>query len=121
MDTQLPTQTPPPQTPKTASGLEENVAGALTYALGWITGLLFYFTEPDNKFVRFHAMQSAIVFGGASVLWFLLLGIPILGFLIDFFLLIPACFVLWLVLMYKAYNHERFKLPIVGDLADRQV
>jgi uncharacterized membrane protein len=108
-------------TEKTQSGLDPNVAAALTYAAGWVTGLLFYFTETENKFVRFHAMQSTIVFGAASVIWFLLLGIPILGFLVDVFIVIPACFVLWLVLMYKAYSGERFKLPIVGDWAEQQV
>ena len=122
MDTQLPTQTPPPpQTPKTASGLEENVAAALSYALGWITGLVFYFTEPQNKFVRFHAMQSTIVFGALSVVCVLLQVIPILGLLMVVFLIIPASAILWLVLMFKAYNGERFKLPIAGDVAEQQV
>ena len=54
---------------KTSSGLDENVAGALSYALGWITGLGFLLTEPANKFVRFHALQSVIVFGGLSLAW----------------------------------------------------
>jgi uncharacterized membrane protein len=121
VDTQLPTQTTPPQTPKTASGLEENVAAALSYALGWVTGLVFYFTEPQNKFVRFHAMQSTIVFGALSVLCVLLQVIPILGLLMVVFLIIPASAILWLVLMFKAYNGERFKLPIVGDMAEQQV
>jgi uncharacterized membrane protein len=114
-------ETQTPHTPKTVSGLDENVAGALAYTLGWITGLFFYFTETENKFVRFHAMQSTVVFGAASVIWFVLLAIPILGFLLDVFVIMPASFVLWLLLMYKAYNRERFKLPIAGEIAEQQI
>ena len=47
---------------KTASGFDENLAGALCYGLGWVTGLVFFATEPENSFVRFHAMQSMLVF-----------------------------------------------------------
>ena len=46
---------------KTSTGLDENVAGLLCYILGWITGIVFLVIEPDNKFVRFHALQSIIV------------------------------------------------------------
>ena len=52
---------------KTSTGLTENVAGLLCYILGWITGIIFLILEPDNKFVRFHAIQSIIVFGIISV------------------------------------------------------
>ena len=51
------------QPKKTASGLDTNVAAALTDALGWVTGLVFFLTEPENREVRFHAMQSIVVFG----------------------------------------------------------
>ena len=70
---------------KTVSGLDANVAAALSYALGWITGLLFLLTEPQNRFVRFHAMQSTIVFLTLSVASVLLQAIPILGMLIAVF------------------------------------
>ena len=66
---------------KTASGLDQNIAAALTYALGWITGAIFLLTEPSNKFVRFHALQSLIVFGGLSLIWFVAISsVPIIGF-----------------------------------------
>lgn len=108
-------------TDKTASGFEPHVAGALSYALGWITGLAFLLTEPSNSFVRFHAMQSTIVFAGLSVLCLLLQMIPLLGMLVTVFLVIPASAVLWLLLMFKAYQGERFKLPIAGDMAEQRV
>lgn len=108
-------------TEKTSSGFDANVAAALTYALGWITGLAFLLTEPDNKFVRFHAMQSTIVFAALSLLCVVLQIIPLLGMLVTVFLVLPASAVLWLVLMFKAYQGERFKLPFAGDMAEQHI
>ena len=107
-------------TEKTASGLDPNVAAALSYALGWITGILFLLTEPANTFVRFHAMQSTIVFGALSVACVLLQVVPLLGMLVAFGLVIPLSAVLWLLLMFKAYQGERFKLPFAGDMAEER-
>lgn len=107
-------------TRKTASGFDENVAGALCYALGWITGVVFLMTEPSNTFVRFHAWQSTIVFVGLSISCVLLQSIPILGMLIAVFLVIPLSAILWLILMFKAYQGERFKLPLAGDMAEQR-
>jgi uncharacterized membrane protein len=106
---------------KTASGLDENVAAALSYSLGWLTGLGFLLTEPDNRFVRFHAMQSTIIFGALSLLCILLQVIPILGILLVLFLVIPVSAILWLILLFKAYQGERFKFPIAGDIADQKI
>jgi uncharacterized membrane protein len=108
-------------TTKTASGLEPHVAAALSYALGWVTGLLFLLTEPHDKFIRFHAMQSTIVFAFLSVICILLQMIPLLGMLVTVFLVIPASAVLWLILMFKAYQGERFKLPVVGEMAEQRI
>jgi uncharacterized membrane protein len=105
---------------QTANGLEENVAGALTYALGWVTGALFLVFEPSNTFVRFHAWQSVIVFGSLSVLWFIAVSIPLFGWAFAFLVLPPVSAVLWLLLMYKAYQGERYKLPYAGDMAEQQ-
>jgi len=104
---------------KTSSGMDEHVAAALAYALGWITGAVFLLTEPTNKFVRFHALQSLIVFGGLSLLWFITLSIPVL-WLIALVLLPPVSLILWLFLMFKAYQGERFKVPFVGEFADQK-
>lgn len=105
---------------KTASGLDENVAGALAYGLGWITGAAFLVTEPSNKFVRFHALQSVIVFGGLSVAWFIAVSIPLLGWLFAFFVIPVLSAFLWLMLIFKAYQGQRFKLPLTGDIADQR-
>jgi uncharacterized membrane protein len=106
---------------KTVSGLDQNVAAALAYLLGWISGVLFLLTEPQNRFVRFHAMQSTFVFLTLSLACLLLQSIPILGMLIAVFLVIPVSAVLWLLLMFKAYQGEKFKLPIVGDMAEARI
>jgi uncharacterized membrane protein len=105
---------------KTAIGLDENLTGALAYALGWITGLALLLTERENRFVRFHAMQSVIVFGGLCVLWFVLLSLPIVGWIISFVVIPPLSAVLWVLLIVKAYLGERFKLPFAGDIADER-
>jgi uncharacterized membrane protein len=106
-------------TGKTGMGLEPNVAGLLCYVLGWITGIIFLLLEKDNKFVRFHAVQSIVVFGAISVVSIVLGWIPILGTIISSLLGILA-FVLWIILMVKAYQGQLFKLPVAGDFAEKQ-
>jgi uncharacterized membrane protein len=105
---------------KTASGFDENVAGALCYGLGWVTGLLFLATEPENSFVRFHAMQSMLVFGAACVAFLVCLAIPFLGWILSIFVFYGSA-ALWLVLMFKAYQGERFKLPVAGEIAEQRI
>ena len=96
------------------------MAGALTYALGFVTGVAFLLIEPSNKFVRFHALQSVIVFGGLSLAWFISVAIPLLGWLIAFVVIPLLSMGLWLLLMYKAYQGTRFKVPFAGDIADQR-
>jgi uncharacterized membrane protein len=108
-------------TPPTRPGLDSNVAAALSYALGWITGVAFLLKERSDPFVRFHAMQSTIVFATLSIFCVLLQSIPLLGMLLAVFVVIPFSAVLWLFLMFKAYMGERFKLPIVGDMAEQRL
>lgn len=112
---------PPLHTEKTSTGLDANLAAALSYFLGFITGVVFLLVEKDNTFVRFHAMQSTIVFVGIVAIDILLQIIPILGALIVVFVVIPASAVVWLVLMYKAYQGEDFKLPVVGQMAAERI
>ena len=117
----VPPSAPPPPAPgKSGTGLDPNLAAMLCYLLGFITGVAFLVLEKEDRYVRFHAMQSTLVFGGLVVLNILLGMVPILGWLISF-LLLPATLVLWLVLMFKAYQGEKYKLPYVGDLAEQQV
>lgn len=103
---------------KTSSGMEENVAGLLCYLFGWLSGLIFLLIEKENKFVRFHAWQSIIVFAAFTIVTIVLRVIPIIGWVVSSILGIVV-FVLWIVLMYKAYKGERYKLPWAGDLAEK--
>lgn len=104
----------------TSTGLTENVAGLLCYVLGWVSGIVFLLIEPENKFVRFHAMQSIIVFGIFSGIMIIFSWIPAIGLVIDG-LIVALSFILWIVLMFKAYQGERYKLPWAGDLAERWI
>jgi uncharacterized membrane protein len=116
-----------------STGMTSNVAGALAYLVGFITGIIFLVIEPYNKdpFVRFHAFQSIflsvfcivlfMVWGAISGTLFLVS----LGFFwslmwLVWLLLRIAFFLLWLYMMYKAYNNERYSLPFIGPLAAKQ-
>ena len=113
------------------SGLAENVAGTLCYSVGWITGLVFYLIDK-RPFVRFHAAQSLVTFGGLHIVRVclgLVFGYGVMfggmmgwsGFslgLAIISLLGLLSLVLWIVCMVKAFQGERFKLPIAGDVAE---
>lgn len=103
---------------KTATGMQPNLAALLSYLVGFITGIIFYVLEKDNKFVRFHAMQSIVVFGFLFVVGMFVGILPGIGFFLGYLLWILD-FVLWLILMIKAYNGEYFKLPVAGDIAEK--
>ena len=103
---------------KTSTGMQPNVAALLSYLVGFITGIIFYVIEKENKFVRFHAMQSIVTFGFLFVLGFILGVIPIIGWVLMPVLWIVEV-ILWIVLMVKAYQGEKFKLPIAGDIAEK--
>lgn len=98
----------------------ENLMGAASYLLGFITGIIFLVIEKQSKFVRFHAMQSTILFGGVFVLNFGLGLIPILGWLLGLILTF-ASFIFWIILMWKAFQGEMYKVPKIGDLAEKQL
>ena len=115
----------PAQQPINAAGMSENVAGALTYLFGFITGIIFLVLAPynQNKFVRFNAFQSIFL----NVAWFVLyIALFMLSVVTHglAFLLYPlvglAGFVLWLYLMFSAFNSKKIKLPMIGDLAEKQ-
>ncbi len=103
---------------------DEKLKGALAYFLGPITGIVFLLIEKKSSFVRFHAMQSTILFGGYFLLNIVLGIIPVLGWLIALIispLLGILSVVLWIFLMYKAYSGEKYKLPYVGELTEKQL
>lgn len=103
---------------KTSTGLEQNVAGLLCYLLGWVTGLIFILLEKENRFVRFHALQSIAVFGVLTVASIILGFIPFIGWILSWLLGLLGL-VLWIVLMVKAYQNQMYKLPVAGDFAER--
>jgi uncharacterized membrane protein len=105
---------------KTSMGLEPNLAGLLCYVLGWVTGIIFFVLEKENKEIRFHAMQSIIVFGALTVAWIILSFIPFIGWIINLLLGILG-FILWIILMIKAYKGEHYKVKWAGNIAEKQV
>ncbi|HEX6804515.1 MAG TPA: hypothetical protein VF133_12605 [Terriglobales bacterium] len=121
-------------TSQPASGaMASNIAGALAYVLGFITGIIFLVLEPYKRdpFVRFHAMQS-ILFSAAcivfSIAWSILVDILInitawmavaltpIGLVISL-----GFFLFWLFLMYQAYSNRQFRIPVIGAIAAKQV
>ena len=104
---------------KSSTGMQPNFAALLSYVLGVITGLVFFLVEKENKFVKFHAMQSICLSCAVIVLSFALAIIPIIGWI-----LIPlvqlASLVVWIICMVKAYQGAWFRLPVIGDFAAKQ-
>lgn len=107
---------------KTVTGLPENSEAALTYVLGWLTGIVFLILQKENKKIRFHALQSIVLFGGINLLTWVL-GALTFGF--GGLLLSPvigiATFVLWLVLVFKTYQGEEMNIPVVTDFVKKQL
>jgi uncharacterized membrane protein len=112
-----------------AAALQSNIAGLLSYLVGFISGVFFMAVEPykSNRFVRFHALQSIFL----SVIW--IVAHFILGALFTILpwtlwsvvsalssLVSVGFLVIFVLLMYKAYTNEQFKLPVIGDFAERQ-
>jgi uncharacterized membrane protein len=82
-----------------------------------VTGVIFLLVEKENRFVRFHAMQSTLLFIGIVLVDILLQVVPLLGALLVLFIVIPLSAFLWLFMMFKAYQGEEYKLPLVGQMA----
>ncbi|MFC1904207.1 DUF4870 domain-containing protein [Chloroflexota bacterium] len=99
------------------TGLEPNIAGLLCYLGGWITGIVFLVIEQKNIFVRFHALQSIVTFGALTVASALLNWIPFFGGFFNAIIGILA-FILWILLMVKAYQGELYKIPVSGHVAE---
>ena len=109
--------------------MDEKVAGALCYLILWVTGIIFLITDK-RSFVRFHATQSIVVFGALSIAWYvigLFFGVAMfaggwMGFSFGLMILRAlqlAWVVLWAFLMIKAYQGERFRIPIAADFAEK--
>jgi uncharacterized membrane protein len=126
---------PPPASPiatTQAAGMTDNMAAALCYLFTVLTGILFLVLEPynRNRTIRFHAFQAIFFFVGmmaiyivTTILSITLGALPIIGWIFAVLLhLIVGIgfFVMWLLLMYKAYNNEKWVLPVIGPLAEKQ-
>jgi uncharacterized membrane protein len=111
---------------KSLFGLDEKVSGLLSYAGFFVSGIIYLVLERENKFVRFHAMQSTIWFALLLALrWIVgfLSGIPLLGLLFGIvsWLLGILAFVSWVYLMYMAYKGNSFRIPVLGDAVWNQI
>lgn len=115
-------------TQSTDSGMSENVAGLLCYLVGWITGIIFFLIDK-RPFVRFHAAQSIVVFGGLHVInivigivfgagMMMMRGFGAFGVGAALYGLISiVALILWVLLMVKAYQGEKFEVPIAAGIA----
>ncbi|HEX6480133.1 MAG TPA: DUF4870 domain-containing protein [Ktedonobacteraceae bacterium] len=114
----------------TSMGMQANVAAGLSYLFGWIGGLIFFLSEKQNRFVRFHAMQSLLLSGSLTVLYIILWVLDIVSVVayVSFLPLLFGClfwlaglagFVLWIVLLINAFQGKYFKLPVIGDYAEK--
>jgi len=110
------------------SGMAENVAGLLCYVLGWVTGIIFLLIDK-RPYVRFHAAQSIVVFGGLHVInvifgivfgagFMMMGGWSSFGLTAALYGLIRlVAFILWILLMVKAYQGEKFQVPVAAGIA----
>ena len=128
---------PPVQAAKSSTGLDENIAALLSYVFGWLSGLIFFLIEKDSRLVRFHAMQSLlfnVVFAVIAIaLWIVLFVVflvasQISGALTTLLSLVSilvwvvftiAILVGWVMCLVKAFQGQYFKLPVIGNLAEK--
>jgi uncharacterized membrane protein len=106
---------------KTSTGIQQNSAGLLCYLGWWITGIIFFVLEKENKVVRFHAVQSIIVFGLISIVLIVLSPIFSFIFFLRWILWIVWIIgvILWIILMVKANQGQMYKVPWAGNLAEK--
>lgn len=111
---------PAPAAAAPAGGMEDNVAGMLAY-ITIIPAIIFLVMEPYNKrpFVRFHSFQCLFLAVALFVIHMVLMIVPIIGWLISMLVTIGSV-ILWVVLLLKAYQGQKFKLPFIGDFAEKQ-
>jgi len=128
---------PPATVAKSSTGLDENLAALLSYVFGWISGLIFFLMEKDSRLVRFHAMQS-ILLGAAAIVIFVVFWIVavvsslvvgyisgILGGIVWIVMMLVGgalgigIFVAAIISLIKAYQGQYFKLPVIGNYAEK--
>ena len=133
-------QNPPPATAgKSSTGLDENIAALLAYIFGWVSGLIFFLIEKDSKLVRFHGMQSILLSVSVGVLCFVVVIImTVLGLILSqvsdvlaslvgilsmllWLVLSLGILIAWIMCLVKAYQGQFFKLPVIGNFAEKIV
>jgi uncharacterized membrane protein len=105
---------------RSSLGMSENTTALIAYLFGWLSGLIIFLLEKDSRFVRFHALQSLMFFGGMSLIVTILGRIPFIGVLVAIAGGILS-FGFWIVGMVKAYRGEPYRFPIVGEIAAGQL
>jgi uncharacterized membrane protein len=103
---------------RTIKDLSPNVAALLCYVAGWISGIMFLVLEQKNRYVRFHALQSIIIFGSLTLAGVVFGHIPVIGPGFSAIFGITG-FILWIILMVKAIGGDMFKMSWAGNLAER--
>ncbi len=129
---QPPATNPPPASgggQPTSTGLDPKLAGLLCYILGIVTGLIFFLIEKTNATVRFHAAQSIVFSVATIVLWIAFFIISIVLYQISWtlanlfnlltLLVWIGLFIVWIVLLIKGYSGTKWKLPFLGNMAER--
>jgi uncharacterized membrane protein len=106
------------QMEKTSVGLPENIAGVLCYVAGWVSGLIFILIEPANRTVRFHAFQSVMVFGFLNLAYFVVYFVPVIDWMLNI-IIFGATVIFWVVAVVKTYQGQKWRLPLIGRLAER--
>ena len=128
---------PPVPVKKSSTGLDENIAALLSYVFGWVSGLIFFLIEKDSRLVRFHAMQSLlfnVLFGViAIVLWIFMAILLVISSQISgvvstlislvatliWIALVIGILIGWIMCLIKAFQGQYFKLPIIGNFAEK--
>jgi uncharacterized membrane protein len=128
---------PPAQVAKSSTGLDENLAALLSYVAGWISGLIFFLIEKDSRLVRFHAMQSLLLNVAAVVVGIVFWIVAVVSSLVVSYISGVLGFLVWVVMvlvggalgiglfvaaiisLIKAYQGQYFKLPVIGDYAEK--
>ena len=111
---------------ESSTGMSANIAGLLCYLFMWITGIVFVVIEKKSTFVKFHAWQSIMTFGVLTVALLILTSIPSNGWILSILIGIPSILigilmvVLWIILLIQAGTGKMWKVPGVGDWAEKQ-
>ncbi len=123
---------------ESSANLKPNVAGLLCYVGFWVTGIIFLIIERKNKTVRFHAMQSLVVFGILNIIWgigntvsgaawsfysiYWIAGAISIAAFVIFVIFFAIWWIFWGVLMYKTYHDKLYKVPMgLGNLAEKMI